>query len=90
MSAPHLTDPVLRARVWAAWVEAHPYDSDATPEEQGHLLDTIAGHMLALEVQARDVTGPAGVALRAHIDQAQARWRDLSQTAVARALGLRP
>ena len=77
-------DPDVRARAWDRWVSAYPTDADCDRETQDAILDTFAGHRVVMGVLVDDLTEPARTAVRARLDQSDARIRDMQDAAVRR------
>lgn len=81
-------DDEMRERVWARWVESHPYDAESSEYEKAMLLDTYEAHSIAIRLAAEDMTGPLrSVALRLadDLDARMARLRDEGLRAPLRA-----
>jgi hypothetical protein len=81
-------DDAMRERVWARWVEIHPYDADADETMKAALLGTYLAHAIAFRFACEDVAEPfraVAVRLADDLDARYARLRDEGLRAALRA-----
>lgn len=81
-------DEVMRERVWARWVEQHPYDADADNVMKAALLGTYEAAGIAFRIACEDMAEPlraAAVSMADDLDARYARLRDEGLRAALRA-----